>query len=114
MFDMTSESHDWDVLSLQEPHVDSDLTDFDEFHESVAGPEILVRPDVDAVGPPPAVPPAPGRTQAKPHWHVPSRHLVHSNRSSFPAAVVIHMLHRANVRWLGTCEYAAGALVGAS
>ena len=112
VFDMMSDSHNWDFLPLQEPHVDPDLTDFDEFHNSVDRPETWARPVADAVGPPLAVPPAPRRMQAKPHWHIPSRHLVHSNASSFPAAVVIHLRRRANVRWLGTCEFAAGALAG--
>ena len=112
LFDIASDSHNWDFLSLQEPHVDHNLTDFDEFHEPVARPETLARPDTSAVGSPFAVPPVPRRTRPTPHWHVPSRHLVHSNSSSFPAAVAIHMRHRAKVRWLGTCNFAAGALVG--
>ena len=97
MFDMMSGSHNWDFLSLQEPHVDPDLTNFDEFHNFVDRPETWTRTASDAVGPPLAVPPAPRRMQTKPHWHVPSRHLALSNTSSFPAAVVIHSRHRANV-----------------
>ena len=114
MFDMLSDSHNWDFLSLQEPHVDPDLTDFDEFHNSVDRPETWARTVSDAVGPPLVVPPAPRRTQTRPRWHIPSRHLVHSNTSSFHAAVVIHSRRRANVRWFGTCEFAAGALVGSN
>ena len=63
MFDIASDSHNWDSFSLQEPHIDHNLIDFDEFRESVSRPETLACPDATAVGSLPAVPPVPRGAQ---------------------------------------------------
>ena len=45
------------------------------------------------------------------HAQAPSQHCTRYNYCAFPAAVVVHARHRANVRWQGDCNVAAAILV---